>query len=164
MKTERITHIAVITAVGCVLGFVETLLPPVVSLRGFKLGLANIAVMFALCKYDKSSAFFVMLIKSIITSLWFSGLDSLIYSLFGGIIALGAMLTGKKVGMSAVGISMCGGVFHNIGQLLAACVVLGSISPVYLSPYLLPLGLITGLAVGVAVSLLLKYTEKISKQ
>ena len=40
------------------LGYIESLLPPFISLPGFKIGLANIAVMFALCKYGTKEAFF----------------------------------------------------------------------------------------------------------
>lgn len=161
MSAEKITKIAVITGVGCVLGYIESLLPPFISLPGFKIGLANIAVMFALCKYDTRAAFFVTLIKCIITALWFAGLNALIYSLFGGLCALGAMWLGRKIKMSVMGMGMCGGVFHNIGQLIAACIMLGNTSPLYLASALLPLGLVTGAAVGVAVRLLLGYTSRI---
>ncbi len=160
MNSDKIAKIAVITAVGCVLGYIESLLPPFISLPGFKIGLANIAVMFALLKYDTGEAFFVTLIKCIITALWFSAPSSFIYSLSGGLFALGAMWLGRKVKMSGIGIGMCGGVFHNIGQLAAACVMLGNTSSMYLAAYLLPLGLLTGAAVGTSVKLLIKYTAK----
>lgn len=159
MKAEKITKIAVITAVGCVLGYIESLLPPVITLPGFKIGLANIAVMFALCKYGVREAFFVTLIKCIITALWFSAPSTFIYSVSGGIFALCAMWLARKIKMSAIGIGMCGGVFHNIGQLLAACVMLGNTSSLWLGAYLLPLGLLTGAAVGTVVKLLCKYTK-----
>lgn len=160
MNADKITKIAVITAVGCVLGYIESLLPPFISLPGFKIGLANIAVMFALYKYDTRSALFVTIIKCLITSLWFSGLNALIYSLFGGLFALGAMWLGKRAKLSGVGVGMCGGVFHNIGQLVAACIMLGNTSSLYLASALLPLGLVTGAVVGTSVRLLMKYTSR----
>ena len=143
------------------LGYIESLLPSFISLPGFKIGLANIAVMFALCKYGAKEAFFVTLIKCIITALWFSAPSSFIYSVFGGIFALGAMWLGRKIGMSDIGTGMCGGVFHNIGQLVAACVMLGNTSSLWLGAYLLPLGLLTGAVVGTVTKLLLKHTKNI---
>lgn len=160
MNADKIAKVAVITAVGCVLSYVESLLPPFISLPGFKIGLANIAVMFALLKYDIGAAFFVTLIKCIITALWFSAPSTFIYSISGGIFALGAMWLGRKIKMSRIGIGMCGGVFHNAGQLAAACIMLGNTSCLYLAAYLLPLGLLTGAAVGTAVKLLIKYTAR----
>lgn len=161
MKARDITQIGVLCAIAAVLGYIEALLPPFVPVTGFKIGLANIAVMFTLYRFGKKQAFFVMLVKVLITSLWFSGLNALIYSLSGGLISWLAMAFAIKSGMSKVGVGMCGGVFHNIGQIVAACLVLNTNTALYFAPSLLPLGLLSGAFVGVAVRLLIKYTEKI---
>ncbi len=161
MKAREITYIGVLCAIAAVLGYIEALLPPFLPVTGFKIGLSNIAVMFTLCRFGKKQAFFVMLIKVLITSLWFSGLNALIYSLFGGMFSLIAMVYAVKFKMSKVGVGMCGGVFHNIGQIVAACLVLNTNTALYFAPMLLPLGLLSGAFVGIVVRLLIKYTEKI---
>ncbi|MEE0944692.1 MAG: Gx transporter family protein [Clostridia bacterium] len=161
MKAREITEIGVLCAIAAVLGYIEALLPPFVPVTGFKIGLANIAVMFALYRFGKKHAFFVMLVKVLITSLWFSGLNALIYSLFGGIFSWLAMVNAVKFKLSKVGVGMCGGVFHNIGQIVVACLVLNTNTALYFAPMLLPLGLVSGAFVGMVVRVLIKYTEKI---
>ena len=161
MKARDITQIGVLCAIASVLGYIEALLPPFVPVTGFKIGLANIAVMFTLYRFGKNQAFFVMLVKVLITSLWFSGLNALIYSLSGGVFSWLAMTFGIKLRMSKVGVGMCGGVFHNIGQIVAACIVLNTNTALYFAPSLLPLGLLSGAFVGVVVRLLIKSTKKI---
>ncbi len=161
MKAKEICQIGVLCAIAAVLGYIEALLPPVVPVAGFKIGLANIAVMYTLYRFGKKQAFFVMLVKVLITSLWFSGLNALIYSMSGGILSFVAMSLSQGFGMSKVGVGMSGGVFHNVGQLLAACIVLSTSSALYFAPLLIPLGLVSGAFVGTAVRLLIKYTKKI---
>ena len=63
--------------------------------------------------------------------------------------------------MSRIGVGMCGGVFHNVGQLAAACIVLGTRASLWFAPALLPLGLVSGAVVGAVTGTALKYTEKI---
>ena len=161
MSAREIARTGVLCALAAVLGYIESLLPPFVPVAGFKIGLSNIAVMYVLCRIGKRQAFFVMLVKVLITSLWFSGLNALIYSLFGGIAAYFAMRTAMQLKMSLCGMGMCGGVFHNIGQLAAACIMLGTARTLYLAPALLILGLAAGVVVGIVVRLLLRSTEKL---
>ncbi len=159
MSSKQIAQIGLLCAISAVLGYIESLLPPFVPVQGFKIGLANIAVMFTLYRFDFKYAFFVMLVKVLITSLWFSLPSALIYSLAGGLLSLFAMLFAKKLRLSEIGVGMTGGVFHNIGQLLAAALVLKSTATLYLVPLLLPLGLLAGFAVGMVTKLTLKYTK-----
>ncbi|MDO4618260.1 MAG: Gx transporter family protein [Clostridia bacterium] len=161
MTSQKIAKIGIICAVSVILGYIESLLPPFIPVVGFKIGLANIAVMYALYKIGYKEAFFVMLTKVLITALWFSGLNSFIFSLLGGILSYFAMVTAKRLKLSQIGVGMAGGVFHNVGQILAACVVLGTYNALFYMVYLLPLGLLTGALVAAATKLLLKYTKKI---
>lgn len=147
-------------ALAVVLGYAEALLPPIVPVAGFKIGIANIAVMYVLERFGAKQGFFVMGVKVLVTSLWFSGLNALIYSAAGGILSWAAMIGAKRLKMSAIGIGMSGGVFHNIGQLAAACAVLGTGSSMWFAPMLLPLGLLSGFFVGTVTRLLLRYTIK----
>lgn len=161
MNAKEVAYTGLLCALAAVLGYVEALLPPFVPVSGFKIGLSNIAVMYALYRIGKRRAFFVILVKVLVTSLWFSGLNTLIYSLFGGVAAYFAMLAALRLKMSHYGVGMCGGVFHNMGQLAAACIVLKTTGTLSLAPALLILGLAAGWTVGLAARLLLRATEKI---
>lgn len=82
---------------------------------------------------------------------------SIIYSLAGGLLSLTAMaLLRKKGGFSILGISIAGGVCHNIGQLVTAMIVVETFSVIYYVPVLLIAGLVTGLLIGIAADGMLK--------
>lgn len=154
MSTKKIAYIGLLCALAVLLGYIESLLPPVVPIAGFKVGLANAAVMLALYKFGAKDAFFVMLVKVLVVCLWFSGLNALIFSLSGGLASFFAMCAAKKIDMSHLGVGMCGGVFHNVAQLAAAAVVMRGARVLYLAPPLIVLGLAAGLFVGVICSVL----------
>ena len=137
------------------LGYIETLFSPIIPIAGFKVGLANTAVMLALYKFGERSAFFVMLVKVLTVCLWFSGLNALIFALSGGALSFFAMGAAKRAGMSQAGVGMCGGVLHNVGQLAAAAAVMRGAHVMYLAPALILLGLAAGLFVGICVKSLL---------
>ncbi len=152
MRSARITYIALLTALAAVFGYIESLFPIPVPIPGIKLGISNIAVLFALYKMNKSDAFFVMLLKVIICALLFSGMSGFLYSLSGGLMSFFAMCIFKRAGLSVVGTSMAGGVFHNLGQITAAAVMLSSLGAFCYFPVLMIAGLIVGTAVGALCS------------
>lgn len=149
MKTSKITSVALLSSIAIIFGYIESLFPVITAVPGIKLGLSNIVILFALYRLDKTSALFIMLIKVLVSSLLFSGLNVLFYSLCGGIMSLAAMILFRKLNLSVIGISMIGAIFHNTGQLLAAAVMLGTISVFYYLPVLLISGLILGLITGI---------------
>lgn len=159
MNSKKIAYIGLLCALAVLLGYIESLFPPVIPIVGFKVGLANVAVMLTLCKFGAKDAFFVMLVKVLAVCLWFSGLNALIFSLSGGVMSLVAMCAAKKIGMSGVGVGMCGGVLHNVAQLAAAAVVMRGSRVLYLAPPLIILGLAAGLFVGVSTAALLRYIK-----
>lgn len=155
MKTKKITYIALLSAVALIFGYIESLLPVFIAVPGIKLGLSNIVILFALYRLDKPSALFIMLIKVTVSTLLFSGLNVFFYSLCGGILSLFAMIIFKRINLSTVGISMTGGIFHNLGQLLAASIMLKTASVFYYLPVLLISGLIVGFITGMVCKLVL---------
>ena len=152
MKSARIAYIALLSALAAVFGYIESLFPLPIPIPGIKLGLSNIAVLFALIKMNKTDAFFVMLIKVFICALLFSGISGLFYSLSGGILSFLAMCAFEKYDFSVIGISMAGGVFHNLGQITAAAIMLSSVGAFYYFPVLMIAGLTVGAAVGMLCS------------
>ncbi len=147
-----------LSALAIVFGYIESLFPAA-PIPGIKLGLSNIVILFALYKMDKSSAFFIMLIKVLTTSLLFSGLNVFWYSFFGGLLSLIAMLGFKKF-FSVSGISMIGGVCHNVGQLLVAAFMMQTKAVFVYLPTLLISGVIVGFITGTVCSIILKRNIK----
>lgn len=153
MSSKKITNIAMLSALSIIFGYIESLFPAA-PIPGIKLGLSNIVILFAIYRMDKVSACYIMLIKVLVTSLLFSGLNVFIYSLFGGVFSLFAMCVSKKA-FSVIGVSMLGGVFHNIGQLSVACVMMQTTAVLVYLPALLISGIIVGFVIGNVTSIIL---------
>ena len=104
-------------AVAMMLSYIEALIPPVYSaVPGIKLGLANIAVIFALYSVDPKSAALISLVRVALSALLFGSVMSFIYSFSGAVLSLAVMILLKKSALfSAVGVSVAGAVMHNVG-------------------------------------------------
>ena len=158
MNTKKISNIAILSALAIIFGYIESLFPAS-PIPGIKLGISNIVILFAVYKISFSSAFFIMLIKVLVTSLLFSGLNVLFYSLAGGVLSIFIMYASKKL-LSVVGVSMAGGVFHNIGQLFAASVLMKTSAVFVYSPYLLISGVVVGFITGNVCNIVLNRINK----
>lgn len=156
MKTNILSETALLTSLALVFGYAESLVPMPFTLPGMKLGLSNIVILFALLRLGKKNAFIILVLKVLLSSLLFSGMSPFIYSAAGGIFAYAAMIAASKFGMSVRGIGMAGAVFHNMGQVAAACAVLRSFAPTSYLAYLIPLGLAVGFVTGSVADISLK--------
>ena len=156
MKTKKLALCAILSAVAIVFGYIESLFPVPVSIPGVKWGLGNIVVLIALYILDKKYAFFIMLIKVMVTSLLFSSPSVFIYSLFGGIFSFNIMILLKKLNLHLINVSIGGGIFHNIGQLVAAGIMMNTITVFSYLPVLIISGVITALVTGFCSLIILK--------
>ncbi len=148
-KARRVALYGMLTALAFILSYVESLVPVTVGIPGVKLGLANLVVVIALYTLDLKGAFVISVVRIVLSGLTFGGLFSMLYSLAGGLLsfAVMAILSRKKV-FGTVGVSVCGGVAHNIGQLLVAMAVLETESVWYYFPVLLISGSVAGVLIG----------------
>ena len=163
-KTRRLVFLAMTVAVAMVLSFVESQIPAFVAVPGVKVGLANLAVIFALLVFGTWEAFAVSLVRVLLVSLLFGNAVGWLYSLSGAVLSLCVMLLLRRVGrFSVVGISVAGGVAHNIGQILAAMAVLRSEGVFFYLPPLLLSGVIAGAVIGIASALLVERVGKYVK-
>lgn len=162
MRTKKLTTLAISVSLAMILSFVESLIPPLTAVPGIKLGLANVASLFALYALGAPSAIAVSLVRVCLSALLFGSAVSLIYSLCGAALSLAVMILFKKIKMfSIVGVSVLGAVFHNVGQVLAAIAVMQSAAiAVYLPPLLIS-GVVTGIIVGVLAGTVLSRVKKI---
>lgn len=156
MKT-RVAYFGVFTALALIFSYVETLIPFNFGIPGVKLGLANLIIVIALYKMKISEAYTLSIVRVLLSGFIFGNYFSIIYSLAGGLLSLTTMvLLKKKEGFSILGISMAGGVMHNVGQLIVAMLVVETFSVVYYVSVLLVSGLITGLIIGITSREMLK--------
>ena len=134
-----------LVALSMILSYVESLIPAFVAVPGVKVGLANIVVIFALYTLGPIEALIVSLLRVILSSFLFGSVLSLLYSLSGALLSLGGMILMKKVKIfSTTAVSVTGGVLHNVGQILVACLVLETDVLLYYLPVLILSGVITG--------------------
>lgn len=154
---SRVAYFGVFTALALIFSYVETLIPFNLGIPGVKLGLANLIIVVALYKMRLSEAYLLSVVRVLLAGFIFGNYFSIIYSLAGGLLSLTVMALLKKWGgFSLQGISIAGGVFHNIGQLIVAAVVVETFSVTYYFPVLLVAGLLTGLVIGIVAEMMLK--------
>ena len=154
---NRVAYFGVFTALALIFSYVETLIPVNLGIPGVKLGLANLIIVVALYKMRLSEAYLLSVVRVLLAGFIFGNYFSIIYSLAGGLLSLTVMALLKKWGgFSLQGISIAGGVFHNIGQLIVAAVVVETFSVTYYFPVLLIAGLLTGLVIGIVAEMMLK--------
>ena len=123
-KTKRLVLLAMLTAVAMILSYVESLLPSV-GIPGVKMGLANIAVIFALFRFGWKEAAALSLVRVVLVSLLFGSVGAMLYSFAGAVLSLAVMALLRRIDrFSTVGISVAGGVAHNAGQILMAMLIL----------------------------------------
>lgn len=157
MKTNKLTLYALIISVAMILSYVESLIPAFVPIPGIKLGLANIATVFALYKLDTKAAVIISVIRITLSALLFSGLFSIIYSISGAFLSLVAMhvlIKSKK--FSPVGVSVSGAVCHNLGQVITAALIMQTSKLMYYFAALLLSGIISGTVIGIAAGLIIQ--------
>lgn len=141
--------IALFVTTALLLSYIESLFPFFFGVPGMKLGLANLAVVIALYYYGWKEALLVNILRIILAGLLFGNLFSILFSLCGVTASFLFMLLARRFGLSVYGVSMVGGVFHNIGQLIAAIFIVQTVSVGYYAPFLLVAGLVTGLLIGI---------------
>ena len=159
-STRKLTSLALTVSFALILSFVESRIPAFTAIPGVKVGLANIAVIFTLYKFGIREAIAVSAVRVLLVSMLFGSPVSMIYSISGAVLSLCVMFLLKKLTpVSTVVVSVSGGVMHNIGQICAASIVLGTNVVIYYLPFLLLSGTIAGIVVGVASALLIEKVD-----
>ena len=152
-KTKTIALCAVLIALALALSYTERFIPlqMVIPLPGVKLGIANIVTLIALYLLGPKAAFAILIPRCIFGAVFGGGITGLLFSLTGGILAMLTMVLARKLPVFSIyGVSILGAAAHNIGQILAAMVLMNSpYIGAYLS-YLLLIALVTGFATGAA--------------
>lgn len=161
LDTKKMTTLALLISVAMILSYIESLVPVFVAVPGVKLGLSNIATVFALYTLGIPAAVAVSVVRVCLSALLFGNIPSLIFSIAGAALALAAMIPLSRVNLfSTVGVSVVGAVCHNIGQIVAAVIVMETLGVAY---YLIPLllsGTLAGIVIGVISGILIERIKK----
>ncbi len=166
-SVRKMVTLALCTSIALILAYVESLIPPlVVAVPGVKLGLPNIAIIFILYQFGMREAIAVSLVRVVAVSLLFGNPVTMAYSTAGALLSLAGMALLKTTDLlSPVGVSVSGGVLHNIGQILVAMLLLGTAELGYYLIVLTVTGIISGIFVGFCAAFAVKRinVNKISK-
>lgn len=163
-KTRKIAFLGLCTALALILAYVEVMMQPLFpSIPGIKMGLANIIIVFLLYRRGAASAIGVSLLRIFMVSILFGNAMTFIYSLAGGVLSLLVMILLRRVNLlSEVGISVAGGVTHNVGQILMAMLLLETSELGYYLVVLTVTGTVAGILVGLCgAALIRKIPEKL---
>ena len=149
--SRELARFALLVALAMVLSWLESMVPLSLAVPGVKMGLANLVVIFALYNLGPRQAAVISLVRVLLVTFTFGNAFSFAYSLAGAALSLLVMLLLRKTGkFSLLGVSIAGGVCHNIGQILAAMAVLRSVYVAAYLPFLLLVSAATGLLTGAA--------------
>ena len=162
MKTRKIAYLGLLTALAFVFSYIEFMIPVNIGIPGAKLGLANLVIIVALYTLNDKDAFALSMIRIVLVGFTFANLASMLYSLAGGILSFLAMSLAKNSKkLSITGVSVIGGIFHNVGQIIMAICVVKTASLVYYLPVLMVAGIAAGVAIGVLGAMVTKRIKKI---
>ncbi|MCD8323357.1 MAG: Gx transporter family protein [Clostridiales bacterium] len=161
ISAKTIALLAMMIAIAMVFSYVESLIPINFGIPGVKLGLANLAIVAALYLLDGRQALLISVARIILGGFLFWNFASILYSLAGGLLSLAVMILLKKSGkLSVVTVSVAGGIFHNVGQVIVAILVVENLKIAFYLPVLLVSGFLTGLLIGVVSRIVLPRVKR----
>lgn len=156
-NVRRVALTGLMTALALIFSYIEVLIPFNFGIPGVKLGIANLVVIIALYYLGNSYGFLINVARVIIAGLLFTGAFGMLYSLAGALLSFLVMVLLKKTSLfSITGVSIAGGVSHNLGQILIAAVVVGNIKVFVYFPVLIFSGIASGAIIGVVAWLILQ--------
>lgn len=161
--SKEIAMCGLFIAVALIFSYIESILPIPMPVPGFKIGIANIAIISVLYMYGAKQALIVNIIRIVLASLLFGhgNVQQFFFSLAGGMASLGIMTLLKKTDkFSIIAVSAVGGVVHNIAQVLIAMMILTTASIGYLIPIFVIIGVVTGVVCGIIAKIFLRHVAR----
>lgn len=160
-RARRVAISALFASLALIFSYIEAILPVAPGIPGIKLGIANLVVIITMYRLDLRYALVINLIRIFLAGFMFNGLYGAIYSLCGCLVSYAVMCIMYKSGLfSVIGVSMGGGVAHNIGQLCIAAFLVSSYQIFYYLPVLIISGTISGILIGWLGWILLEHIPK----
>ena len=162
-KTKKMVFLSLMTSIAIIIYIIEAQIP--VLFPGIKLGLANTVSLSALILFGGKEALLIMLLRTILGSMFGGNMASLMFSLAGGILSNVVMIILYKYFKESISlwtISIVGAIFHNIGQLLIASFVINDLRIYVYLPVLLIAAIFTGYFIGLSTKFFTNHISKIS--
>ncbi len=160
-NTRKTALYGMLIALAFILSYIENLISIPILIPGIKLGLANIVVLIGLYALGASAALSLSVVRVLLVSLTFGNMSMFWFSLAGAFLSLITMICLKKIkGFSMIGVSIAGGVAHNVGQIIVAMYVLGRLIILEL-PYLILGGIGMGTVIGIVGAMVWKKLSKV---
>ncbi len=158
-RTERLALMGLLLGIMLIVGYFEYLFPLPGREAGIRLGLSNAVLIFAVYMLGIKEAFVLMAAKSILSGILFSGMQSLLYSLAGGLLSVIAMgLIERIPNVSILGVSVAGAFFFNVGQGIV--VILQVPVLIMYLPIVFAVGIASGILTGVLARLVVQTIKK----
>ena len=154
-KTKKMVLLSILVSIALVIYLIEAQIP--ILFPGIKLGLANSISLVALMLLGWKEAFLIMVLRTLLGSMFGGSLSAFMFSIAGGILSNIVMVLLYKWFKNSLGIptiSVCGAVFHNIGQLLVASFVVQDLRIYIYLPLFLISAIVTGYFIGILSSIL----------
>lgn len=165
MKARKTAFYGMFLALALVAGYVERLIPINLGIPGVKLGLANIVTMVLLYTVGIKAAACITGVRIVLSGALFGSGFAVVYSGVGALFSILIMVFLKKTKQfSCTGVSVAGGVFHNLGQILVAIAALETKSLMYYLPVLVISGLAAGVMIGILSGLLIQRLNPVIRQ
>ncbi|NLG05428.1 MAG: Gx transporter family protein [Clostridia bacterium] len=159
---KKTVYLGILASFAIICGYIETLIPFFFGIPGMKLGLANIVTVIALYQLGIREAASISLVRILIVGMLFGNPYSITYSLAGGVFSLLIMFLFKQIRFcTVIGVSIIGGILHNIGQILVAVLIVDEFNLIYYVPILVISGSVTGLLIGILAKALILRIERI---
>lgn len=156
-STRRIALTALMVSLALIFSYIEFLFPFAPALPGIKLGIANLVIIVTLYHLGPRYALTVNIVRVLIAGLLFTGLFGAAYSMAGALLSFLVMLLLRKTGrFSVTGVSIAGGVAHNLGQILVASFLVSTLKMFAYFPALIFSGVASGAVIGILAWLILK--------
>ncbi len=157
---KKTVTLGFLLALSMILSYIESVLPLSIGIPGIKLGLPNLIVVILLYLYGEKEALAVNILRIVLSGFMFGNLFAILYALAGAFFSFTVMLIMKKINVfSIAGVSIGGGVFHNIGQLIVAMLVVETYAPIFYLPVLLAAGVATGFIIGLISMRIMPYIQ-----
>lgn len=162
MKAKKLTIMALLLGLALIIFIIEAQLPPLAPIPGIKLGLSNIITLIAVYILGRKEAFVILVLRIMLASIFSGGMAGFLYSIAGGMVCFLFMgIASIKLGEGRMWVvSVLGAIGHNIGQIIVACVVIGSGQVLWYLPVLMISAVLTGVFTGIAAQVTLRQLRK----
>ena len=157
LRTRKTAVLGLLIALSLIFSYIESLIPVPLVVPGAKLGLPNALIVLVLYAYGGRDAMIVNGARILLSGFMFGNMFSIVYSLAGALFSFFVMVLAKKSNLFSIkAVSILGGVFHNVGQIIIAAFLVSGISVMAYLPFLLVAGVVTGLCNGILAETIYK--------